>query len=136
MVVIACPAMATPRVRQESCGMPSTNTVQHPHSPSSQPCLVPVSPRSSRTTSKSVLWGANETSIGSLFTVRRIWAFSGLILLFLTCFTTLILLSGVPTGEASARVILARQAADGVGPYGHANIVLVGDLSSVLPHGG
>ena len=41
--------------RHESCGSPSTSTVQAPHSPSSQPCLVPVSCRSSRSSSSSVL---------------------------------------------------------------------------------
>src|SRR3989338_7893663 len=58
---------ATPSTRQESTGIPSTSTVQVPHSPSSQPCLVPVRPRSSRRTSRSVLWGAKETWVSSPF---------------------------------------------------------------------
>src|SRR5207237_75752 len=57
--------------RQESCGAPSTSTAQAPHSPSSQPCLVPVRPRSSRSTSRSVLYGAKATSSASPLTVIR-----------------------------------------------------------------
>src|SRR4051812_16392594 len=56
--------------RQESCGSPSTSTAQAPHSPSSQPCLVPVRARSSRSTSSSVLYGANEASTVSPLTLR------------------------------------------------------------------
>ena len=54
--------------RQESTGSPSTSTVQAPHSPSSQPCLVPVSCRSSRSTSSSVLCGAKSASRASPLT--------------------------------------------------------------------
>ena len=39
---------STGNARHESTGSPSTRTVQVPHSPSSHPCLVPVSRRSSR----------------------------------------------------------------------------------------
>src|ERR1041385_6058923 len=68
------PAHARPRARQESTGFPSTSTVQVPHSPSSQPCFVPVRPRSSRSTSSSVLWGAKATSTGSPFSSKAIFA--------------------------------------------------------------
>ncbi len=53
--------------------MPSSNTVQVPHSPNSQPCFVPVSPASSRSTSSSVLWAANATSTGSPFSSSAIF---------------------------------------------------------------
>src|SRR5208282_1171700 len=81
-VVTSCPSRATARARQESTGRPSTSTAQHPHSPNSQPCLVPVSAKSSRMTSRSVLCGANATSTGSPFTRRQICAFAGLTLFF------------------------------------------------------
>src|SRR5213076_1841462 len=68
------PAQARPSTRQERTGVPSTSTVQVPHSPSSQPCFVPVSPASSRSTSSSVLWGANATSTGSPFSSSAILA--------------------------------------------------------------
>src|ERR1051325_2727212 len=68
------PAHARPRARQESTGFPSTSTVQVPHSPSSQPCFVPVRPRSSRSTSSNVLWGAKATSTGSRFSSKEIFA--------------------------------------------------------------
>src|SRR6266852_2959311 len=61
-------------MRQESTGLPSSKTAQAPHSPSSQPCFVPVWPRSSRRTSSKVLYGANETSVSSPFSVNRICA--------------------------------------------------------------
>src|SRR5688572_32921430 len=70
MVSTERPAQSSASVRQERCGSPSTSTAQAPHSPSSQPCLVPVRPSSSRSTSSSVLYGANETSAGSPFTLR------------------------------------------------------------------
>src|SRR5690349_22089280 len=70
------PLHARPSTRQDSTGTPSTSTAQVPHSPSSQPCLVPVSPRSSRSTSSSVLCGANDTSQGSAFSVKLIEAFA------------------------------------------------------------
>src|SRR5437762_8545036 len=65
------PSQARPSTRQDSTGWPSRSTVQVPHSPSSQPCLVPVSPRSSRSTSRSVLWGAKETVVASPFRFRE-----------------------------------------------------------------
>src|SRR5947208_11726377 len=67
------PAHARPRARQESTGVPSSSTVQVPHSPSSQPCFVPVKPRSSRNTSSSVLCGAKATSTCSPFSSKAIF---------------------------------------------------------------
>ena len=48
--------------------VPLTSTAQVPHSPNSQPCLVPVSPKSSWRTSSKVLCGAKRTSVGSPLT--------------------------------------------------------------------
>src|SRR5207249_11874660 len=56
--------------RHESTGAPSTSTVHVPHSPSSQPCLVPMRSRSSRRTSSSVLWTGTSSSRDSPLTVR------------------------------------------------------------------
>src|SRR5881396_2826303 len=74
-VLISRPAISTGRARHDSTGSPSTSTVQVPHSPSSQPCLVPVKARSSRKTSSKVLCGANATSVSSPFKVNLTWAF-------------------------------------------------------------
>src|SRR5256884_1950481 len=68
------PAQARPSTRQESTGVSSTSTVHVPHSPSSQPCLVPVRLKSSRSTSSNVLCGAKATSTGSPFTSSAIFA--------------------------------------------------------------
>src|SRR6267378_2195376 len=68
------PTQARPSTRQDRTAVPSTSTVQVPHSPSSQPCFVPVSPRSSRSTSSSVLCGANATSTASPFSSSAIFA--------------------------------------------------------------
>src|SRR2546427_11400223 len=68
------PAQARPNTKQDSTGMPSTSTVQVPHSPSSQPCFVPVRPRSSRSTSSRVLCGAEPSSAGSPFSLSAIFA--------------------------------------------------------------
>jgi len=54
-----------PAPKHDSTGVPSSSTVQVPHSPSSQPCFVPVSPRSSRKTSSSVFVG-RECDFGPL----------------------------------------------------------------------
>src|SRR5712691_3483049 len=56
--------------RQDRNGVPSTSTPQVEHSPSSHPCLVPVSPRSSRRTSSSVLYGGTMTAMSSPLTRR------------------------------------------------------------------
>ena len=53
IVSIRRPATLAASVMQASRGWPSTSTVQAPHSPPSQPCLVPVRPSSSRSTSSS-----------------------------------------------------------------------------------
>src|SRR6185503_8344882 len=75
---MARPSSSTGSARHESTGVPSTSTVHVPHSPSSQPCLVPVSPRSSRRTSRRVLWTGTRTSWASPLTVRLKRAFIGL----------------------------------------------------------
>src|SRR5882724_12409664 len=69
-VMIRAPSVSTGSARHESTGAPSTSTVQVPHSPSSQPCLVPVSPRSSRSTSTRVLWTGTSASRDSPLTFR------------------------------------------------------------------
>src|SRR5215212_2064732 len=61
-----------PSTRQERIERPSTRIAQVPHSPSSQPCLVPVRFRSSRRTSSSVLCGAKATSVCSPLSLKRI----------------------------------------------------------------
>ena len=48
MVSTWLPWQAAARVRQAWRGRPSTSTVQAPHSPPSQPILVPVNPATSR----------------------------------------------------------------------------------------
>src|SRR3954447_11788309 len=65
MVSTLRPAHSSASTRHDSTGSPSSSTVQAPHSPSSQPCLVPVRPRSSRRTSSKVLYGAKETGVSS-----------------------------------------------------------------------
>src|SRR4030095_634589 len=61
-VTISVLTASTPSIRHESTGAPSTSTAQVPHSPSSQPCLVPVRPMSSRKTSNKVLLISVATS--------------------------------------------------------------------------
>src|SRR5215475_13217585 len=105
-VVISWPSMATPRARHESTGRPSTNTAQHPHSPNSQPCFVPVSPRSSRSTSRSVLCGANATSTCSPLTRNNRCAFSSLFFArFPTCFITLPLADTIWQQDSDGQVL-------------------------------
>src|ERR1041384_3377864 len=65
IVFTSRPSASRPSIRQERIERPSTRTAQVPHSPSSQPCLVPVRFRSSRKTSSSVLCGAKATSVCS-----------------------------------------------------------------------
>src|SRR5262245_46309462 len=69
-VETARPSRSAGRARHDSTGSPSTSTVQVPHSPSSQPCLVPVRPRSSRRTSSRVLCTGTSTSWSSPLTLR------------------------------------------------------------------
>src|SRR5476651_1936698 len=52
-------------------GTSSISTVQAPHSPASHPCLVPVSRRSSRSTSISVAYGLTSSSRFWPLTERR-----------------------------------------------------------------
>ena len=53
------PSASTARTRQESTMRPSSRTVQAPHSPTRQHSLVPVSSRSSRSTSSRVWCGGH-----------------------------------------------------------------------------
>src|SRR5262245_15515131 len=62
-------------VRQASVGTPSTSTVQAPHSPSSQPCLVPVSSNCSRSTSSSVRWTGTAIVWDSPLTAKVICSY-------------------------------------------------------------
>ena len=82
-VLIDRPEQATPSTKHDSTGCPSIRTAHVPHSPSSQPCFVPVRPRSSRSTSSSVLCGANAISVCSPFTISEMGTFpAGLFGLF------------------------------------------------------
>src|SRR5262249_53661384 len=71
IVFTSRPSAARPSIRQERIERPSTSTAHVPHSPSSQPCFVPVRFRSSRKTSSSVLCGAKATSVCSPLSVKR-----------------------------------------------------------------
>src|SRR6185295_1147986 len=71
IVLTSRPSASRPSIKQERMDRSSTSTVQVPHSPSSQPCFVPVRFKSSRSTSSSVLCGVNDTSCASPFTVKR-----------------------------------------------------------------
>src|SRR6201988_5423271 len=70
IVFTSRPSASRPSIRQERIERPSTRSAQVPHSPSSQPCLVPVRFRSSRKTSSSVLCGAKATSVCSPLSVK------------------------------------------------------------------
>src|SRR5205085_3850491 len=61
--------------RHDRIGSPSSRTAHAPHSPSSQPCFVPHRFRSSRSTSRSVLYGAKAISVASRLTVSVMCAF-------------------------------------------------------------
>jgi len=63
-VLISFPSASTAKTKQESIGIPSTSTVHDPQAPRPQPSLVPVSPNSSRKTSRSVL--DDSTSISQI----------------------------------------------------------------------
>ena len=58
IVVISAPRTCTANVRHDRAASPSMSTVQAPQTPCSQPMCVPVSPRSSRSTSASVFRGS------------------------------------------------------------------------------
>ena len=68
-VVTERPATSAADVWQASTGVPSTSTVHAAHSPSPQPGLVPVRPRSDRSTARRVPDGAGLSSRGSPFTM-------------------------------------------------------------------
>src|SRR5215208_3342906 len=70
IVLTARSSASRPSIRHERIERPSTRIAQVPHSPSSQPCLVPVRFRSSRKTSSSVLCGAKATSVCSPLRVK------------------------------------------------------------------
>src|SRR5215213_126914 len=70
IVFTSRPSASRPSIRQESIERPSTSTAHVPHSPNSQPCLVPVRFKSSRKTSSSVLCGAKATSVYSPLSVK------------------------------------------------------------------
>src|ERR1041385_3049775 len=74
MVLTSRPSASRPSIKHERIERPSTSTAHVPHSPSSQPCLVPVRFRSSRKTSSSVLCGAKATSVCSPFS-RKLMCF-------------------------------------------------------------
>src|ERR1043165_6208866 len=75
MVVTSRLSASSPNIRHERIDRPSTSTVQVPHSPSSQPCLVPVNAKSSRKTSSRVLCGAKATSAASPLSENEMCAF-------------------------------------------------------------
>src|SRR5215510_432173 len=70
IVFTSRPSASSPSIRHERMERPSTSTAHVPHSPSSQPCFVPVRFRSSRKTSSSVLCGAKATSVCSPLSVK------------------------------------------------------------------
>src|SRR5918992_3520374 len=72
IVLTSCPSASRPSIRHDRIERPSTSTAHVPHSPSSQPCFVPVRLRSSRKTSSSVLCGAKATSTCSPLSVNPI----------------------------------------------------------------
>src|SRR4030095_3985548 len=75
MVFTSRPSASRPSIRHDNMDRPSTRTAQVPHSPSSQPCFVPVRFRSSRNTSSRVLCGAKATSASSPFRTNLMCVF-------------------------------------------------------------
>ena len=61
MVVIAMPSACTATSGTRARRLPSSSTVQAPHTPCSQPACAPVSPRLSRRQSSSVVRGSTST---------------------------------------------------------------------------
>ena len=59
----------TAKIRQDRTGAPSSNTVQAPHTPCSQPTWVPVNPRSCRRKSDSVRRATTRADRWAPFTV-------------------------------------------------------------------
>src|SRR5690349_4535409 len=70
IVFTSRPSASRPSIRHERIERPSTSSAHVPHSPSSQPCFVPVRFKSSRKTSSSVLCGAKATSVCSPLSVK------------------------------------------------------------------
>src|SRR6185436_2869060 len=70
IVFTSRPSASRPSIRHDRIERPSTSTAHVPHSPSSQPCFVPVRFKSSRKTSSSVLCGAKATSVCSPLSVK------------------------------------------------------------------
>src|SRR5581483_8887993 len=69
IVITLLPWACTASIRHERTASPSTSTVHAPHTPCSHPTCVPVSSRSSRSTSANVLLGSTNTSCGRPLTV-------------------------------------------------------------------
>ena len=72
MVATSDPSASFASTRHAFTARPSMCTVHAPHSPWSQPRLVPVSPSSSRSTSSSVRFGRTLTRYGSPLTISPI----------------------------------------------------------------
>ena len=68
----AGPAAEPTGTRQAQTGSPSSSTVQAPQSPASQPTLVPVSRRWSRSTAESRVTGWTDTETGAPLTSKVI----------------------------------------------------------------
>src|SRR5215467_2789641 len=71
MVDTSLPAVSTARTRQESTRTPSSNTLQAPQLPLLHPSFVPVSPRSSRSTSNRLCRDSQRKSTSS--PLIRVW---------------------------------------------------------------
>src|SRR5688572_30279400 len=84
IVLTSRSSASSPNIKHERIERPSTSTAHVPHSPSSQPCFVPMRLRSSRRTSSSVLCGAKATSTCSPLSVNPICflLWSGTVFLF------------------------------------------------------
>ena len=72
MVVTGCPTASSAKTLQEGTGWFPSITVHAPHAPRSQPILVPVRPRSSRSALASVVRGSTATRCRSPLTVSSI----------------------------------------------------------------
>src|SRR3972149_3978691 len=76
MVVTARPSNSTAKSRQAFIETPSTRMVQAPHSPSSQPRLVPVSSSTSRSRGRALISTGTETSVFLPFRTKSIFCSS------------------------------------------------------------
>src|SRR5262249_11659168 len=77
IVVTLAPSCMTASARQELIRRPFTSTVHAPHWPWSQPFLVPVRSRRSRSASSSVVQGASVSLRSTPLTVSVTGIFSG-----------------------------------------------------------